>query len=79
MALGRVHGEFEPRALRLVLEWAELHKAECLRIGNSPGCIQPADASPLAAWPLSRRASGAPHCPRCNAGLPPRAASVPSQ
>ena len=67
MALGRVHGEFEPRALRLVLEWAELHKAEL------------ADASPLAAWPLSRRASGAPHCPRCNAGLPPRAASVPSQ
>ena len=49
MALGWVHGEFEPRALRLVLEWAELHKAES------------ADASPLAAWPLSRRASGAPH------------------
>ncbi len=34
MALGKVHGEFAPRALRLVLEWAELHEAECLRIGN---------------------------------------------
>lgn len=27
---GTVHGEFPPRALRLVLEWAELHKAELL-------------------------------------------------
>lgn len=25
---GRVHGQLPPRALRLVLEWAELHKAE---------------------------------------------------
>jgi len=27
---GVVHGEFPPRALRLVLEWAELHRAELL-------------------------------------------------
>lgn len=27
---GTVHGEFPPRALRLVLEWAELHRAELL-------------------------------------------------
>jgi hypothetical protein len=27
---GVIHGEFPPRALRLVLEWAELHKAELL-------------------------------------------------
>jgi hypothetical protein len=27
---GVVHGEFSPRALRLVLEWTELHKAELL-------------------------------------------------
>ena len=25
-----VHGEFPPRALRLVLEWTDLHKAELL-------------------------------------------------
>lgn len=25
-----VHGQFPPRALRLVLEWAELHRAELL-------------------------------------------------
>lgn len=25
---GAVHGDFPPRALRLVLEWAALHKAE---------------------------------------------------
>jgi hypothetical protein len=25
---GTVHGEFPPRALRLVLEWASLHKQE---------------------------------------------------
>jgi hypothetical protein len=25
-----VHGEFPPRALRLVLEWAALHKSELL-------------------------------------------------
>ena len=27
---GKVHGELPPRALRLVLEWAALHKAELL-------------------------------------------------
>lgn len=27
---GTVHGALPPRALRLVLEWAELHKAELL-------------------------------------------------
>ena len=27
---GTIHGEFPPRALRLILEWAELHKAELL-------------------------------------------------
>jgi hypothetical protein len=27
---GTVHGEFPPRALRLVLEWADLRKAELL-------------------------------------------------
>jgi hypothetical protein len=27
---GAVHGEFPPRALRLVLEWGELHKSELL-------------------------------------------------
>jgi len=27
---GTVHGEFPPRVLGLVLEWAELHKAELL-------------------------------------------------
>ncbi len=27
---GAVHGELPPRALRLVLEWAALHKAELL-------------------------------------------------
>lgn len=27
---GTVHGEFPPRALQLVLEWAELHRAELL-------------------------------------------------
>ena len=25
---GRVHGQFSPRALKLVLEWGELHKSE---------------------------------------------------
>ena len=28
---GIVHGEFPRRALRFVLEWAELHKAELLK------------------------------------------------
>jgi len=27
---GRIHGQFPARALRLVLEWAELHKEELL-------------------------------------------------
>ena len=27
---GVVHGEFPPRALQLVLEWAELHRTELL-------------------------------------------------
>jgi len=27
---GSVHGEFPPRALRLVLEWAALHKQELI-------------------------------------------------
>ena len=27
---GRVHGHFPPRALKLVVEWLELHKAELL-------------------------------------------------
>jgi hypothetical protein len=27
---GRVHGQFPPRALKLVLEWSELHKSELL-------------------------------------------------
>ena len=27
---GRIHGQFPARALRLVLEWAELHKGELL-------------------------------------------------
>jgi len=27
---GTVHGEFPPRALRLVLEWASLHKQELI-------------------------------------------------
>ena len=27
---GAIHGEFPPRALRLVLEWATLHKQELL-------------------------------------------------
>jgi hypothetical protein len=27
---GTVHGEFPPRALRLVLEWADLHKLELM-------------------------------------------------
>lgn len=27
---GRVHGEFPPRALKLVLEWAGLHRDELL-------------------------------------------------
>ena len=27
---GKVHGAFPPRALRLVLEWTDLHKAELL-------------------------------------------------
>jgi hypothetical protein len=27
---GRIHGYFPPRALKLVVEWMELHKAELL-------------------------------------------------
>ncbi len=27
---GTIHGEFPPRALRLVLEWANLHKQELI-------------------------------------------------
>ena len=27
---GRIHGQFPPRALKLVLEWTELHKTELL-------------------------------------------------
>jgi hypothetical protein len=27
---GRIHGQFPPRALRLVLEWASLHKEELI-------------------------------------------------
>ncbi len=27
---GRIHGEFPPRALKLVLEWRSLHQAELL-------------------------------------------------
>lgn len=27
---GTIHGEFPPRALKLVLEWTNLHKAELL-------------------------------------------------
>jgi hypothetical protein len=27
---GRVHGQFPPRALKLVLEWRDLHRAELL-------------------------------------------------
>jgi hypothetical protein len=27
---GTVHGEFPPRALKLVLEWMDLHRAELL-------------------------------------------------
>ena len=27
---GRIHGDFPPRALKLVVEWMELHKAELL-------------------------------------------------
>ncbi|MEX1127993.1 MAG: DUF4160 domain-containing protein [Vicinamibacterales bacterium] len=27
---GRVHGQFPPRALKLVIEWAALHKQELL-------------------------------------------------
>jgi phosphomannomutase len=27
---GRIHGSFPPRALRLVLEWAKLHRTELL-------------------------------------------------
>lgn len=26
----RIHGQFPPRALKLVLEWMELHKSELL-------------------------------------------------
>ncbi len=27
---GRIHGQFPPRALKLVIEWRDLHKAELL-------------------------------------------------
>ena len=27
---GRIHGQFPPRALKLVVEWRDLHKAELL-------------------------------------------------
>jgi hypothetical protein len=27
---GKIHGQFPPRALRLVLEWASLHKEELI-------------------------------------------------
>ena len=27
---GRIHGQFPPRALKLVLEWRDLHRAELL-------------------------------------------------
>jgi Domain of unknown function (DUF4160) len=27
---GRIHGQFPPRALNLVIEWRDLHKAELL-------------------------------------------------
>ncbi len=30
MESGTIHGEFPPRALRLVLEWANLHKQELI-------------------------------------------------
>ena len=61
MALGRVHGEFAPRALRLVLEWAELHKAELLedwqlaRLYLAGGCIPAGGVASLA--PCQRGAS----------------------
>ena len=32
---GKVHGELPPRALRLVLEWAALHKENCLTTGQA--------------------------------------------
>ena len=31
---GRVHGDFPPRALKLVLEWSALHRAELLENWN---------------------------------------------
>jgi len=44
---GVVHGDFPKRALRLVLEWMELHKDELLddwrlvQAGRSPNKIEP--------------------------------------
>jgi hypothetical protein len=29
---GRIHGQFPPRALKLILEWMNLHKAELLEV-----------------------------------------------
>jgi hypothetical protein len=38
---GRIHGQFPARALKLVLEWMNLHRQNCLRTGNWPSKASP--------------------------------------
>ena len=36
-----VHEHFPPRALKLVVEWKDLHKAELIKTGNWPSEVNP--------------------------------------
>jgi len=44
---GRAGSDLSPRVLGLVIEWAQIHKAECGRTGR---CSEPPAAQGIAPW-----------------------------